>query len=367
MKYIWQHKNFPTFKFISDALTDLIQAFALQSGEVNGMLQGLTKKEKDEFLVHIMLSEALKTSEIEGEYYSRLDVMSSIRNQLGLHNSLPKTKDKKALTIAQLMWEVRKDYNQELTIEMIQRWHNILMASEVRINAGQWRAGIEPMQIVSGSYGSIQVHYEAPPAADVEKMMLEFVKWYHSFSFQSLGKVGEAMLKSSLTHLYFETIHPFEDGNGRIGRALAEKALAEHLDMPLYISLSKKIEDNKKKYYDSLKIAQQNIEVTDWLDYFFNLIVESEIDVKTAAIFTIEKTVFFDRFKEKLNPRQLKAIQKMLEHGKDGFEGGMTAKKYISINSTSKATATRDLQEFVDIEAFISQGSGRSAGYMLNL
>lgn len=366
MEYIWQHKNFPTFKFDTTQLNDLIQAFALQTGEVNGLLQGLSMQEKDEFLVQIMLHEALKTSEIEGEYFSRIDVMSSIRNRLGLYNSLPKPNDKNAQSIAHLMLEVRKDYNKSLDIKMIQRWHHILMKNESRINAGHWRTGVEPMQIISGNYSSVEVHYEAPPSFELKKMMLDFVHWYHNFSYQSLGKVGQAMLKSALTHLYFETIHPFEDGNGRIGRALAEKALAEHLEMPLYISLSKKIEENKKNYYNSLKIAQRNIDVNDWLIYFFNLMVESEVDVKNAAIFTLEKAVFFDRFKEKLNSRHLKAIQKMLEYGKDGFEGGMTAKKYISINKTSKATATRDLKELTEIGAIIPEGSGRSVHYKLN-
>lgn len=366
MDYIWQHKRFPDFHFEVNALTALIQGFALQLGELNGMLQGLNPQEKEEFLVQVLLSEALKTSEIEGEYFSRIDVMSSIRNQLGLNNTLPPAKDRNAVAISRLMLQARADYNKVLTVEMIQNWHQILMSNESHVHAGEWRSSIEPMQIISGRYGAIEVHYEAPPSSEVERMMDAFVHWYRNFSFQDAGNMGEAMLKAALTHLYFETIHPFEDGNGRIGRALAEKALAEHLELPLYISLSKKIEENKTHYYNALKKAQRNLNVTDWLIYFFTLIVEAEIDVKMLALFTIDKMSFFDRFKERLNARQLKAIQKMLEYGKDGFEGGMTAKKYMSITGASKATATRDLQELVEMNAFTASGSGRSVHYVLS-
>ena len=174
------------------------------------------------------------------------------------------------------------------------------------------------------------------------------------------------MLFSALVHLYFETLHPFEDGNGRIGRALAEKALAEKLEMPIFISLSKAIEKDKAKYYQELKKAQRNLKITDWVVYFFNILQSALDDTKNLVVFTLKKTNFFDRFKDQLNERQLKAINKMMEAGEDGFKGGMTAKKYISINKTSKATATRDLQHLAEIQAFIKIGGGRSSAYQLN-
>lgn len=366
MKYFWQHKDFPNFSFDVTSLLDAIESFAVQLGEVNGLYKGLNRQEQEDFLIQITLSEAMKTSEIEGEYFSRIDIMSSIRNQLGIQNHLPQTRDKKAKAIAKLMLQVRNDYNVVLTTDVIQNWHSILFQDDRTINAGQWRTGTEPMQIISGSFGNIQVHYEAPPSQSVPLLMEEFVKWYNSFSFDGLGKVGQAMLRTSLAHLYFETIHPFEDGNGRIGRAISEKALAQTLEIPLYISLSKKIEENKKQYYAALKEAQKSKNITDWLNYFFDIIIQAEKEVKETIVFTIEKSKFFDSYKTQLNERQTKAIQKMLEYGKDGFEGGMTAKKYISINNTSKATATRDLQELTQIGVFVTKGSGRSVRYELN-
>ncbi len=162
-------------------------------------------------------------------------------------------------------------------------------------------------------------------------------------------------------------MHPFEDGNGRIGRALAEKALAEKLETPVFISLSKCIERNKKQYYEEIKKAQRSLDVNDWLIYFCNLILEAQEDAKQTVLFTIKKTKFFYKYSDLLNERETKAIRKMMEYGKDGFEGGMTARKYISINKTTKPTATRDLQHLTEIGAFERQGLGRGVSYKLNI
>lgn len=367
MEYSWQYKDFPDFRFDASQLMGIIQEFTLQIGEVNGLFQNLAQEEKEDLLIQITVSEAMKTSEIEGEYFSRVDLVSSIRMQLGLHQSLPKTKDKRAAAVARLMLKVRTDYTTPFSIDLIQSWHRILMEDDKNINAGSWRTGEEPMQIISGRYGSVQVHYEAPPSESVPFLMNEFEQWYTSFGYDHLGKIGQAMLRSALAHLYFETIHPFEDGNGRIGRAISEKALAESIDVPLYISLSKKIEENKNAYYEALKKSQRSLEVTEWLLYFFNIILDAEKEVKETVLFTVKKAKFFDRYKNLLNERQLKAIQKMMEYGPEGFEGGMTAKKYMSVNKTSKATATRDLQELAENGIFTREGGGRSVRYVLNV
>ena len=366
MTFIWQLENFPNFSFSTEKLLPNIQNFALQLGEANGMLSGFSQENKQEVFTEIMLSEALKTSEIEGEYFSREDVMSSLKVNLGVKDFHKTSKNKKANAIALLMIEVQNSYAKPMDKALIQNWHKILMDAEKGINAGIFRTGAEPMQVVSGSYGNLKVHYEAPPSKDLPQLINQFLNWYQTFSEKDLGKVGEAMLFSALVHLYFETLHPFEDGNGRIGRTLAEKALAEKLEMPIFISLSKAIEKDKAKYYEELKKAQRSLQITDWVVYFFNILQSALDDTKNLVVFTLKKTNFFDRFKDQLNERQLKAINKMMEAGEDGFKGGMTAKKYISINKTSKATATRDLQYLAEIQAFIKIGGGRSSAYQLN-
>ena len=367
MNYIWQLENFPDFSYSTEKLLPGIQNFALELGETNGILQGFSEETKRDVFTELLLSEALKTSEIEGEYFSREEVMSSLKLNLGYKDFHKTTKNKKANAIAVLMIEVQKSYNKTLDENLLLDWHKILMEYEESINHGQFRKGKEPMQVVSGSFGNFTVHYEAPPAKDLPVLIPEFIGWYKSFTEPNLGKVGEAMLLAAIAHLYFETLHPFEDGNGRIGRALAEKALAEKLEMPIFVGLSKAIEKDKSRYYNELKKAQRNLQITDWVHYFFDILNAALINSKNVVTFTLKKVRFFDSFQNQFNERQLKAINKMMEQGEEGFEGGMTAKKYISINKTSKATATRDLQQLAEMNAFIKVGAGRSVSYELNM
>ncbi|MFN3640858.1 MAG: Fic family protein, partial [Flavobacterium sp.] len=241
MDYFWQQVNFPDFQFeIADFISQ-IQEFAKEFGEVNGLLVNVTEENKKSILLHILVSEAIKTSEIEGVYFSREDIMSSLQHQLGIAEVSYTSKDKKAQAISELMWQVRKDYQKPFSLEMLKQWHTILMRFDKTVNEGVWRSSAEPMQIISGRAGNIEVHFEAPPSDVLPQLMNDFEQWYHSFQYHDLGTTGRAMLRAALVHLYFETLHPFEDGNGRIGRALAEKAMAETLEAPIFISLSQKI------------------------------------------------------------------------------------------------------------------------------
>ncbi|GAA3957489.1 Fic family protein [Mucilaginibacter dorajii] len=367
MIYNWQLPEWPNFVYGVQEIQPLILAFAQETGEVSGIIQALPDDLKQDTLLQFMLAEAVKTSEIEGEYISREDVMSSIRNNIGLNEVPVFVKDKRAGRVAQLMLEVRKSFSKPLSLIMLKTWHRTLMNGVGNINPGEWRKGEAPMQIVSGAHGREVVHYEAPPSAIVDNEMERFVNWFNTATFALRGQVAEAVLKSAISHLYFESIHPFEDGNGRIGRAIAEKALSQSLGRPVMLSLSKIIEQNKAAYYAALKDAQRLMEVSDWIKYFATVVLDAQRDARVMVQFTLKKARFFDRYKHQLNDRQLKAVNKMLEKGADGFEGGMTAKKYISINKTSKATATRDLQELYVTGVFVQEGAGRSVRYRLNL
>lgn len=178
-------------------------------------------------------------------------------------------------------------------------------------------------------------------------------------------EIKPAPVRSAIAHLYFESIHPFEDGNGRIGRALSEKALSQGLGHPVLLSLSKTIEANKKKYYDALKTAQCFNEVTRWITYFVHTVLEAQHDAEKQIDFVLKKTRFFDRYADQLDERQLKALRRMLEEGPQGFAGGINAGKYIEITGVSKATATRDLQYLQDIGILQRIGAGHSARYEL--
>ncbi|GGC37101.1 cell division protein Fic [Parapedobacter defluvii] len=368
MVYNWQLQGWPDFTYDVTEVQPSILAFAQETGEVNGLIQGLPDTLKQETLLQLMLSEAVKTSEIEGEYLSREDVMSSIRNNLGLNDTPVFVKDQRASGVAQLMVAVRKDFREPLTPDMLKAWHRLLFAGTTsRVNPGEWRQGDAPMQVISGAYGREIIHYEAPPSLRVPEEMERFVGWYNSATFSRHGQVPEAILKSAIAHLYFESIHPFEDGNGRIGRAIAEKALSQSLGRPVMLSLSKTIEANKKAYYDALKEAQRGLDITAWMVYFASVILDAQRDAKAMVLFTLKKAQFCDRYKTQLDERQWKAINKMLDKGTEGFEGGMTAKKYMGITKVSKATATRDLQQLHEMGVLVQEGAGRSVRYQLNL
>lgn len=225
--YNWQLSEWPDFVYDAQEIQPLILAFAQETGEVSGIIQGLSYDLKQETLLQFMLSEAVKTSEIEGELISREDLISSIRNNLGLNKMPVDVKDQRAAGVAQLMFEVRKSFDHPLSLDMLQGWHHMLMSTAVNVNPGEWRKGLAPMQIISGAQGREIVHYEAPPSSEVPKQMEQFIAWYNTSVFPLEGEVAKAVLKSAVAHLYFESIHPFEDGNGRIGRAIAEKALSQ--------------------------------------------------------------------------------------------------------------------------------------------
>jgi Fic family protein len=366
MAYNWQLKEWPNFRYSVEKLQQISIAFAQEFGIINGLVLGLTEKLKQETLLEILIEEALKTSEIEGEYMSREDVMSSIKNNLGLQQSLP-VKDKRALGIAKLIVEVNKSIDLPLTLDLLCYWHQVLMEHNLHLNAGSWRQGKEPMQIISGFYGREVIHYEAPPSINVPEEMEKFIQWYCNSELPVKDNISKGLLKSAIAHLYFESIHPFEDGNGRIGRALAEFTLSQTLNSLLILSFSKTIEKEKKLYYEQLKLAQRSLDITEWVNYFSKIILDAQKDAKELVQFTLMKAKFFDQYGNQLNERQMKVINRMLENGIEGFEGGMTAKKYIAITKTSKATATRDLQILYEFGVFTQAGSGRSVSYQLKL
>lgn len=365
--YNWQLKEWPNFTYSVNKLQEIAVVFAQEMGLINGLAMGLTDELKQEALLEILIAEAIKTSEIEGEYMSREDIMSSIKNNLGLYGNVP-VKDKKAIGIANLMVEVNQHTDKTLTPDLICYWHKILMQYHAHINSGTWRTGKGPMQVVSGSYGKEVIHFEAPLSQNVPTEIENFIRWHHQFPLPANDKMASALLKTAISHLYFESIHPFEDGNGRIGRALAEFTLSQSLNLqPLLLSLSKTIEKNKQTYYHQLKTAQRSLNITAWINYFAQVILDAQTDAKELILFTLKKSRFFDKYTAQLNSRQIKVINRMLENGVAGFEGGMNAKKYMAIAKTSKATATRDLQQLFELGIFVRAGAGRSVRYQLVL
>lgn len=367
MVYNWQQEEWPKFSYQEEVVLDKILAYTEQVGRVSGMIKALPDSDETEVVVNALVAEAVKTSEIEGEYISREDVMSSVRNNLGLNVPPEKVKDQRVSGVVQMMLRVRETYKSALSRSELFRWHRLLMTGNRYVRSGVWRSSAEPMQVVSGAAGREIIHFEAPPAAVVPAEMKEFVKWFNDTAPGGKHPILYAPIRAALAHLYFETIHPFEDGNGRIGRAVSEKVLSQHARRPVVLSLSQVIEADKKAYYNALKKAQRSNEVTEWIRYFVDVVLEAQQLAEEQIAFIVRKARFFDAYGESLNARQLKVVKKMLDHGPAGFQGGMSAKKYMSITGTSKATATRDLQYMADKSIITPEGDGRSRRYFLRI
>jgi Fic family protein len=366
MKYNWQLPDWTKFKYDDAVIDALCINFALETGELKGLVDSLSNETREETILEFMISEAIKTSEIEGEFFSRQDIMSSIKKNLGINEVFGQIRDKNAQGIGKLMVTIRNSYAERLTECTIKHWHTILMEFSKSVTPGAYRTGDEPMQIVSGTFAKEIIHFEAPSSTQVPVEMQKFIQWYNDFDVKP-ADIKRALIKTAISHLYFESIHPFEDGNGRIGRAIADKCLSESLNRPVLMSISSTIEQNKKQYYQSLKQAQRTLEITDWIFYFSTVILQSQKNAKQTVLFTLNKTKFIDKYKIQMNERQLKAVLKMFEFGISGFEGGMTAIKYVSINKTSRATATRDLQDLTEKSILLPRGEGRSRSYDLKL
>ena len=367
MKYNWQQKDWPNFSYSTEDVEAQLYEFSERAGKINGLMEGLPEESRVETVIELLVAEAIKTSEIEGEYLSRKDVISSIKKNLGLLPTVERIDDKRAEGIADLMTDAQRSYKEPLRVEKILTWHQMLMKGNLYLQAGKWRTHEEPMQVVSGVMGREIVHYEAPPSSSVLKEMEGFISWFNRTGKNGENEIKKPVIRAAIAHLYFETIHPFEDGNGRIGRAIAEKALSQTVQRPILLSLSQAIEKKKNDYYAALKLAQRSNEITPWIDYFVRTTIQAQIAAEKLIEFSLYKTRFFDRFRKELNDRQMKVIRRVLKAGPEGFEGGINAKKYIGITKTSKATATRDLQDLQEKKIISKKGQGRSTAYILNL
>lgn len=365
--YNWQQPDWTHFKYDLTGIFEALLSIAEKMGRVSGKLDHLSANLQTEALIDLLVEEAIKTSEIEGEKLQDDDVRSSIKNKLGLNPKIQNIRDKRAQGITELMLNARQTFKQPLTEEKLFDWHLMLMSFNPQVKIGYWRTDDEPMQIVSGHHGRWDVHFEAPPANMVPEEMQQFIRWFNETAPGQPQEINFAPVRAAIAHLYFESIHPFEDGNGRMGRVIAEKALSQGLGHPVMLSLSQVIEENKKTYYQELKTASRSNEITEWVKYFVNVILNAQSAVELQIDFILKKTLFFQKFENTLNERQMKVVQRMLQAGIKGFEGGMSAKKYMSITDVSKATATRDLQEMLELKVLKQIGGGRSVRYELEL
>jgi Fic family protein len=365
MKWNWQRPDWPAFTYESGSLAVAENRFLRGAGEFLGALRHVSESDRDLFKVELLRDEALKTSAIEGEILDRASVQSSLLREFGL--PAPATRVRAAERgIAEMMVDLFRAFAAPLTEKMMFDWHRMLMSGDRKILVGGYRKHADAMQVVSGPTHKQVVHFEAPPSRQVPREMRVFVKWYN-LTAPDGGEALPALTRSGIAHLYFVSIHPFEDGNGRIGRALSEKVLAQSLDQPSLLALAYTIERNRRAYYDALERANKKNEISEWLAYFADTVLEAQSTTLKRVEFYIAKSHFYDRLRDKLNARQAKVIARLFREGIDGFEGGLSAQNYVSITRTSPATATRDLQDLVEKGALTRRGELRHTRYALNL
>ena len=366
MTWNWQQDDWPHFRWKVEALAELEARFLRQSGVLVGAAWHFGEEDKNLLVVDMITDEALKTSEIEGEFLNRDSVQASIRRNFGLDTDNRRVEPAES-GIADMMTDLYKNFDKKLSHATLYSWHKMITngRNDLR-DVGCYRPHAEPMQVVSGSIHNAAVHFEAPPSKAMKKEMDAFMAWWSDTAPGGRNTLP-ALTRTGIAHLYFVCIHPFEDGNGRIGRALAEKSLSECLGAPTLIALSQTIETGRKAYYRALELNNKENEITDWLVYFAQTILDAQNHSLDIIDFLIEKTKLYDRVRGKLNDRQDKAIERMFREGLNGFKGGLSAENYISITGTSRATATRDLQDLVEKGVLIKTGELKSTRYHLNV
>jgi len=284
-------------------------------------------------------------------------------------DTLPDTSDQKAAGAASLLVDVRKSWEAPLTHDLLGKWQSMAVPEQryVSILRGAYRNAPSPMQIVSGHYGREKVHYEAPPSTQVPEEMVRLIDWYNQTSSLGGGQDTPGIVRAGIAHLWFESIHPFDDGNGRVGRAIADHALSQHLGYPTTACLATAIESKKETYYQELeKASRGSLDINGWLNYFSDTVNIAQEIAREEVDFVLAKTRFYDAYGGLLNERQAKMVSRMFAEGRRGFKGGITTKKYEVITRCPNRTASRDLSDLL-VKGVIRQlpGGGRTTRYEL--
>ncbi len=367
MTWNWQNPDWPNFTWDRTKITAAEEQFLLGAGVTIGTVRHLGEDERNQLLVEVMSGEAVTTSAIEGEVLNRASVQSSILRELGLASPDKRRVMPAEQGIAEMMVDLYRSLSQPLSHEMLFGWHRMVTSGRKDLaDIGQYRTSREPMQIVSGSIGSPTVHFEAPPSKQVPAEMKRFISWFNRTTPHSKEPLP-AITRAGTAHLYFESIHPFEDGNGRIGRAIAEKVMAQSFGQPVLVSLATTILAHQRSYYHALERANRRNEITEWLVWFADIALEAQGRSITLVEFILAKAKLLDRLRGQINERQQKALLRMFREGPEGFKGGLSAGNYSTITGASPATTTRDLADLVQQGALVRIGERRHARYTLNL
>ena len=370
-KWIWQQNGWPRFRWDDAALCASLARARMAQGRLLGSLRLLDASLSMEAFSAILAENGINTSAIEGERLDPAAVRSSVARQLGLPTlgllNVPRHID----GLIEVLLDATRHHDKPLSIKRLSGWQAALFPSGYsglyRIRVGALR-GIAPMQVVSGSIGHERVHFTAPPRAELELEMEKFLAWFNAFPGNLDGPI-DGLVRAGLSHLWFVTIHPFEDGNGRIARAITDMALSQDEGSAMRsFSLSAQMMRERKGYYDILEQTQQgSMVVTAWLEWFLLQVAASAGAAEQTVANTLAKARFWLHHKHtRLNERQHKVMNRLLDAGNDGFEGGINTRKYMSMTKASRVTAYRELTDLVEKGCLVATSAGgRSSAYVL--
>lgn len=359
--YIWQQNNFPNFLWDSQRVLQKLSEVKFTAGKLSGMMGALGFDVTETAALDAITSDIIMSSAIEGITLNRDDVRSSVAWQLGIDKAGVPASDRYVEGVVEVMLDAVKNCTEPLTKEKLFKWHTLLFPSVSRlekIKVGGWRTSPLPMQVVSGRFGNEKVHYEAPPSEQVPEMMDALL------SFVTDGDV-DGILKAAIAHLWFVTIHPFSDGNGRLARTIMDMLLARHDGTQnRFYSMSSAIAENRKAYYEILERTQKGgLDISEWLLWFLECLGKAMEKSITVTNRTLRKAMFWSEHRDMVfNSRQIKIINMLW----DGFDGKLQTGKWAKINQCSTDTALRDIQDLVGKGVLEKKESnGRNTEYVL--
>ncbi|NQY92739.1 MAG: Fic family protein [Campylobacteraceae bacterium] len=373
-KWIWEQNDYPNFTYDLKKLENLIQKISIEQGYLIAMSNVMNEDIVLSSQIEALESEAISTSAIEGEILNRDSVKASIKRKLGLEEGVYKQTDESTDYLIEVLIDANTNYEKDLTLERLFGWHNALFpkgySGFTKINVAGFR-GEETMEIVAGRPGCEKIYYEAPPRKILENEMDQFLTWFNN--------TESSLVKAAITHLWFVIIHPFDDGNGRITRAITDLVLSkiESSKISKLYSMSSAINNDRRGYYKVLESTtgyiRQNsnhLDITLWCEWFLSTLHVALMDTKNKLGYILDKTKFWDKYKNsKLNARQTKVLNKILDIGIENFQGDLSKKKYIIIADTTSSTASRDISELLDLGCIkqVEGTQGRNVRYKVSL
>ncbi len=350
-KWIWEYDEYPNFKYNKEKLEPLLRDISFEQGKLKSFMLLMDEQSSKYSLAQTLENEIIASCEIEGEILNRDSVRSSIKQKLGLESHQHYKALRKEDNYVDILIDANTNYDEDLRTEKLFGWHNAMFEKGYsgfsKIKVAQFR-GDGAMQVVSGDYGKENVHYEAPPHDMIKVEMTSFINWFND--------APTTLEKAAITHLWFVIIHPFDDGNGRITRALTDRVLSklEQSTFSKIYTMSKSIYEDRKGYYEALDKTtgrfqkDDPLDITYWMEWFFKTLHHALLDAQKQLNYIVVKTKFWDTHREdELNSRQIKVLNRLLDIGSENFKGDLTKAKYVKIANTAETNASRDISDLL--------------------